>query len=197
MNALLSLGRRIDALAERTGSLVGYLTGLMVLIGAWNALARWSGRFTGLHLSTNALIETQWYLFSLVFLLGASVTLKRNEHVRVDVLYGRLGDKGRAWLDLVGTLALLVPFATAVIVFTWPGVLRSIHVHELSPDPGGLPRYPLKAVVPLAFGLLLLQGLSEAIKKIAIITGKASTASESAGPSDGTGPSGDGQPHGS
>lgn len=178
MKALLSLSRRIDGFAERTGSLVGYLTGLMILMGGWNTLARWSGKFTGLHLATNRLLEAQWYLFSLIFLLGASVTLKRNAHVRVDVLYGKLGERGRAWVDLVGTLALLVPFAVAVIVFTWPGVLRSIEVREMSPDPGGLPRYPLKAVVLLAFALLLLQGLSEAIKKIAFLTGNAPKESE-------------------
>jgi TRAP-type mannitol/chloroaromatic compound transport system permease small subunit len=125
----------------------------------------------GFPLTSNGVIEAQWYLFSLVFLLGASYSLRRNEHVRVDVFYSRFSPRLRAWLDLLGTLLFLVPFAIAMIVFTWPGVARSFAVLEVSPDPGGLPRYPIKAMVPVAFVLLILQAFSELVKSLAAIRG--------------------------
>ena len=122
--------------------------------GAYNAVARYVERWLGAELSSNGLLEAQWYLFSAVFLLGASATLRRDEHVRVDVLFGRLKPKGRALVDLVGTLVLLLPFCGLAIWTSMPGVIESWSITEQSPDPGGLPRYPLKAVVPLAFALL-------------------------------------------
>ena len=144
---------------------MAWLTLLMVVLGAYNAIARWSGRFTGVDLSSNGLLEAQWYLFSLVFLLGAQYTLKHDAHVRVDVVYSRLGERAKAWIDLLGGLLLLLPFSIAVLVFTWPGVLESWTIREESPDPGGLPRYPLKAVVLLGFVLVIVQGLNEMLKR--------------------------------
>jgi TRAP-type mannitol/chloroaromatic compound transport system permease small subunit len=142
-----------------------------VVIGGFNALVRYVDRFTGLGLSSNTYIEAQWYLFAAVFLLAAAYTLRHDAHVRVDVFYGRLGRRERAWIDLAGTVLLLVPFCVLMIVVSWPFVADSWLRHEMSPDPGGLARYPIKSLIPLAFFLLLVQGLALLIRQIAILRG--------------------------
>jgi TRAP-type mannitol/chloroaromatic compound transport system permease small subunit len=119
------------------------------------------------------LLEAQWYLFSIVFLLGASVTLRRDEHVRVDVLFGRLSPRGKAWVDLLGGLLLLLPFCVFAIVYSLPGAVESLSIREQSPDPGGLPRYPLKLLLPMSFVLLAAQGGSEIAKRVLVLTGHA------------------------
>jgi TRAP-type mannitol/chloroaromatic compound transport system permease small subunit len=164
---LAAASRAIDGFNRRLGAVVAWLTLLMVLIGSFNALARYLGRYVGASLSSNAWLELQWYLFSLVFLLGAGHTLERGAHVRVDVLYGRLSHKARAWIDLLGSLVFLVPFTVFGLWVSWPAVRNSWVIRELSPDPGGLPRWPIKAVILMAFALLMLQGISEAIKAAA------------------------------
>ena len=146
-----------------------WLTLVMVGVGAYNALVRYLDRFTGLGLSSNTYIELQWYMYSLIFLLGAAYTLKHDAHVRVDVLLARLTPRGRAWVNLAGTLLFLLPFCFFVIRMSWPTVYNSWAVWEVSPDPGGLPRYPIKTVIPIAFALLFLQGISLAIKQIAFL----------------------------
>jgi TRAP-type mannitol/chloroaromatic compound transport system permease small subunit len=161
----------VDALNEKIGRLVAVLVLLMVLLGAFNALARYLSRFTEMQLASNAYIEGQWYLFSLVFLLGAAYTLKRDQHVRVDVFYGRLSERGKAWIDLGGTLFFLLPFCAFALWASWPTVESSWVVREVSPDPGGLPRYPIKAMILACFALLFLQGVSEAIKRAADLFG--------------------------
>lgn len=171
MQALLRLSRLIDRVSTAIGHLVMWMCLGMILLGAFNALARYLGRFAGTNLASNAYIEGQWYLFSLVFLLGAATTLRRDAHVRVDLLYGRLGRRGRAWIDLAGTAIFLVPFCIFTIAMSLPSVRASWAVLEGSPDPGGLPRYPIKTAVIVAFALLLLQALSEAIKRVAILLG--------------------------
>lgn len=143
----------------------------MMAIGAWNALARHVGRDIGLQLASNALLETQWYLFSACFLLAAAWTLQRDRHVRVDVLHARLSPRARAWIDLLGSLAFLVPTCVAAIVLSLPAVASSIAVLEVSPDPGGLPRWPLKALLPASFLLLALQGCAIAIDRAAFLRG--------------------------
>jgi TRAP-type mannitol/chloroaromatic compound transport system permease small subunit len=163
--------RAIDRVSELAGGAVLWLVGVMVLVGAFNALARYTSRWTGVNLSSNAYIELQWYLFSLVFLLGASYALKHDAHVRVDVLYGRLGDRGRAWIDLLGTLVFLLPFSVFMLVVSWPSVAASWRVREVSPDPGGLARYPIKTVILAAFVLLILQGIAEAAKRVQVLRG--------------------------
>jgi TRAP-type mannitol/chloroaromatic compound transport system permease small subunit len=171
---MLLLGRisdAIDALAERLGGLVGWLTLGMVLVGAFNAVARYLGKFIGMNLSSNAYIEAQWYLFSAVFLLGAAHTLQRDQHVRVDVLYGRLSKRGKAWLDSAGTVLFLIPFCIFGLVISFPAVRNSWAVLEVSPDPGGLPRYPIKTLMLVCFGLLLLQAISELIKRVRTLRG--------------------------
>jgi TRAP-type mannitol/chloroaromatic compound transport system permease small subunit len=152
--------------------MVLWLVAVMVLVGAFNAIARYLGRWIGLQLSSNAYLELQWYLFSLVFLLGGAYALRHDAHVRVDVLYGRLGERARAWIDLLGTVLFLLPFSVFMVAASWPSVAASWRVRETSPDPGGLPRYPIKAVVLLAFVLLILQGVAEATRRIAILRGR-------------------------
>lgn len=178
MKRLLRIAALLDGLGARIGKAVSWLILVMVLIGAYNALARYGGRYVGVELSSNSLLEAQWYLFSVVFLLCAPWTLKVDEHVRVDVFYGRLSKRGKAWVNLLGAVALLVPFSLLAIVFSWPGIIESWEIREQSPDPGGLPRYPLKSVVLVAFVLLIIQGLSEILKQVVELTAKERSASK-------------------
>jgi TRAP-type mannitol/chloroaromatic compound transport system permease small subunit len=141
----------------------------MVLIGAYNAVARYLDRFTGWGLSSNTYIELQWYLFSLVFLLGAAYTLKHDSHVRVDVLYGRLSARNKAWVNLLGVVLFLFPFCLLMLIMSWSSVQNSWSVMEMSPDPGGLPRYPIKTVIPIAFILLMFQGVSMLVAQIDVL----------------------------
>ena len=171
MRALLRTSRAIDAVSRTVGRWVAWLTFAMVLVGAFNAVARYFDRAVGGGLSSNAYVELQWYLFSLVFLLGAPYALRADAHVRVDVLYGRLGPRGKAWIDLLGGILFLIPFCVFALVISWPSVRDSWSVREVSPDPGGLARWPIKAAVLVAFGLLLLQGLSETVKRAALLLG--------------------------
>ena len=171
MDRWLRLARGIDRFNGWVGRGICWLTLAMVLVGAFNAIVRYTDPYTGFELSSNAYIELQWYLFSLVFLLGAAYALRENAHVRVDVLYERFSPRGRAWINLLGTLLFLVPFCVMMLIVSWPAVRNSWVLLEQSPDPGGLPRYPIKTMVPLAFGLLLLQGTSMAIKQIGVLRG--------------------------
>ncbi|NKB88288.1 MAG: TRAP transporter small permease subunit [Acidobacteria bacterium] len=141
----------------------------MVLIGAYNAVARYLGRGIGINLSSNAYLEAQWYLFSLVFLLGAAYTFKHDNHVRVDVLYGRLSRRGKTIINLIGTALFLLPFSIFSIWVSWPSVRNSWAVLEGSPDPGGLPRYPIKTMIIVAFVLLALQGVAELIRGVQLL----------------------------
>jgi TRAP-type mannitol/chloroaromatic compound transport system permease small subunit len=162
----------IDNLNERLGRITSWLVLLVVLLGAWNAVARYLTRFTDHQLSSNAYLEAQWYLFSAIFLLGAAYTLQRDEHVRVDVLHGALPVRARAAIDLAGTLLFLIPFCVFMIWASWFPVKNSWAILENSPDPGGLPRYPVKTLIPLAFVLLLLQGVAILKKKAALLRKK-------------------------
>lgn len=163
--------RFVDALNDRIGAFASWLVLAMVLIAAGNAVARYLGRFVGTNLSSNAYLEAQWYLFSLVFLLGAAYTLRRDAHVRVDVMYSRLSRRGRAWIDLLGSVLLLLPFCVFCIWVSWPSIHNSWIVLEGSPDPGGLPRYPIKSVILVAFALLWLQGVAMALRAWRVLRG--------------------------
>ena len=165
----LTWSRRIDALTSFVGRCSSWLILAMALVGAYNAVVRYLGRFLGVSLSSNAYIELQWYMFSLVFLLGAAYALQKDSHVRVDVLYGRLSRRGRAWIDLLGTLLFLLPFSLFALWVSWPSVRSSWRVLETSPDPGGLPRYPIKSMILVCFFLLALQAVSELIKLVATL----------------------------
>ena len=171
MRFWLGLATRIDTLSEWIGRAVYWMTLFMVVVGAFNAVARYLDRYTGLGISSNMYIELQWYMFSLVFLLGAAYTLRHEAHVRVDVLYAGLTPRGRAWINLLGTILFLIPFCILILVTSWSTVTNSWRVLEMSPDPGGLPRYLIKTAIPLAFLLLMLQGIVLAIKQVAILRG--------------------------
>ena len=166
MNALLTLARLIDTLTERVGRFAIWLVLVTTLISAGNALARWA-----LGESSNAWLEIQWYLFGAMFLLAAGYTLKHNGHVRIDIFYGRLGIKGQAWIDLIGGLLFLLPMAGLLAWLAWPMFMDAWTTHEMSPDSGGLARWPVKLMLPLGFGLLTLQGVAETIKCIGVLTG--------------------------
>jgi len=153
-----------DRLNSRIGVAVSWLTLAMVAVGTYNAVVRYLGRFTGWNLSSNAYLELQWYMFSLVFLLGAAYALLTGAHVRVDVIFSRLPERWRRRIDLWGSLLFLIPFAVFGLVMSWPAVRNSWAVLEVSSDPGGLPRYPIKSVLLVAFALLALQGLAEAVR---------------------------------
>lgn len=172
MQPLLALSRAIDRLNRALGVVAAWLTLLMILIGALNTVLRYLDSYTGGGLSSNAFLEAQWFLFSLVFLLGAAYTLRRDGHVRVDVFYGRLSERGKAWIDLVGGVAFLIPFCAFALWVSWPFVMRAWDSREISPDPSGLPFYPLKTAMLVAFALLGLQSLSEIIKRGAFLLGR-------------------------
>lgn len=173
MQRLLAFSAVVDRINGWLGRAVRWLTLVMVLVASANAVLRYMGRFAGVNLSSNAFLEMQWYLFSLVFLLAASYTLDTDSHVRVDVMFGRLSERGQAWINLAGGILFLIPFCVLMIWVSWPWVMNSWSVMEVSPDPGGLPRYPLKAVIPLTFVLLIFQGFSEVVKSIAVLKGVA------------------------
>jgi TRAP-type mannitol/chloroaromatic compound transport system permease small subunit len=167
LGALLTLSRAIDALNERVGQAAKWLVLVSALVSAGNALFRY-----GFNMSSNAWLEIQWYLFALVFLLGAGYTLKHNGHVRIDVLHGRFSDRTKAWIDLIGSLLFLLPTAGLIGWLGWAGFADSFAIHEMSPDAGGLLRWPIKLAIPVGFGLLALQAVSEAIKRWAFLQGR-------------------------
>jgi TRAP-type mannitol/chloroaromatic compound transport system permease small subunit len=156
---------------DAVGRVVYWLGLAMVLIAAFNSVVRYLGRFIGTDWSSNAYLEAQWYLFSVVFLLGAAYTLRHEGHVRVDVIFSRFSAKGKAWIDLAGTVLFLIPFCVLMIWVSIPSVEHSWAVMEMSPDPGGLPRYPIKTLIPIAFFLLILQALSMTVRSVATIRG--------------------------
>ncbi len=169
MQSLRRLAGAIDGLNDRIGSAIRWLALIMVLVGAFNALARYATRYTDVSLSSNAYLDLQWYFFSLIFLLGAAYGLLHDVHVRVDVVYERLSRKARAWIDLFGTVLFMLPFSFLMLYVSYPAVRNSWSVREVSPDPGGLPRWPIKGVILVGFVLLALQGFSQLIKQIDIL----------------------------
>ncbi|MGB7414896.1 MAG: TRAP transporter small permease subunit [Thermosynechococcaceae cyanobacterium] len=166
---LKSLSTLIDKVNSSIGGLCSWLVLLMIVIGAWNVVGRYLGRFVGANLSSNTLLELQWQLFAAVFLLGAAYTLKQNEHVRVDVFYKDLDVKKKAIANLIGTVLFLFPFSITVITVSSKAVWNSCAIWEISPNPGGLPLCPAKSLIIIGFLLLVLQGISEAAKNWAIL----------------------------
>lgn len=166
MGFCLYLARSIDALNERIGRLMFWLILLCTAVSAVNAISRY-----GFNLSSNAYLEIQWYLFSVVFLGAAGYTLKHNAHVRIDLITGRLSRRTQAWIDVFGAIFMLLPVCVLIVWFGWNFALEAYRINEMSSDAGGLPRWPIKFVVPAAFVLLILQGLAETIKRIAFLQG--------------------------
>jgi TRAP-type mannitol/chloroaromatic compound transport system permease small subunit len=167
MRALLALSRGIDTLNEWIGKSVAWLVLVAVLVSSVNATIRYT-----LDESSNAWLEVQWYLFSAVFLLCSGYTLRRNEHIRIDIVTGRMSARVRAWIDLLGGLFFLLPASVLIMVLSWPMVLDSYARHEFSPSAGGLLRWPAKILIPLGFFLLAIQGVSEIIKRVAFLAGR-------------------------
>ena len=171
MRGLLKVSHLIDNLSEFLGKIAIYLTLLLVVIGFYNVVARYIGRFIGQNLSSNRFIETQWYIFSIIFFLMFAYNLKHDVNVRVDFLYAKWSPRRKAWVDLIGTLLVLIPFCIMAIWVTINPVVFSWTLWEMSPDPGGLPRAPIKSFIIVAFGVLLLQAVAQAIKYAAVLTG--------------------------
>lgn len=166
MQPLLLLARLIDEMNRRISRIACWLVLLACLVSAGNALTRY-----GLNLSSNAWLEIQWYMFAAMFMLGTSYTLCKNEHVRVDVVYAHLPTRAQIWIDLIGGILFLLPAAAILTWLSWPVFYQVWVSGEMSSSAGGLVRWPVKLFLPLGFGLLLLQGVSEIIKRIAMLTG--------------------------
>lgn len=174
--ALLRFVRGVDRLTEQLGRAIEGIVLLTVAIGFYNVAARYLGRFVGLKLSSNALIELQWYLFSLIFFLGFSYILKHGANVRVDLFYSRWPPKRRAMVDFLGTVLFLIPFCLLGLWVTVNPVLQSWGrlpdgswgAWEVSSDAEGLPRAPIKTAILVAFALLLAQSVAQAIKYWAV-----------------------------
>jgi TRAP-type mannitol/chloroaromatic compound transport system permease small subunit len=166
MSTLLQFSQFIDRLNERIGKASSWLILIAVLICTGNALVRYS-----VNLSSNGWLEIQWYLNSAMFLLVAAYALKRNDHVRIDVIAGRLSAKAQAWIDIGGSLVALLPVSLIIVWYSLPSLVSSWNVNEYSSDPGGLIRWPVRLLIPVAFSLLALQGVSEIIKRVAFLKG--------------------------
>ena len=165
MQVLLRVSRLIDAMNERIGTWVYWLVLATVLVSAVNAIVRKVFNY-----SSNAYLESQWYLFSAVFLLCAGFALLRNDHVRIDILSGRLSAKAQAWIDIFGSVFFLLPMAVILIRLSIPWVWETRH--DISGSAGGLILWPARILVPIGFTLLALQGISELVKRIAFVAGK-------------------------
>jgi TRAP-type mannitol/chloroaromatic compound transport system permease small subunit len=168
VNAFLALSRYIDKLNGALGVVADWAVFLAAAISAGNAMMRYA-----YDMSSNAWLEIQWYLFAAVVMLGASYTLRKNEHVRVDIFYMRLSQRGKLWLDLIGTIVFLLPTMTFIAYLSWPQLRNAYEVHEMSQNAGGLLRWPVLLLLPVGFTLVALQGISEVIKRAAALHGDA------------------------
>lgn len=166
MNPLLALSRAIDWLNERVGHIVYWLVLVAVLISAANAVVR-----KAFNMSSNSFLEIQWYLFSAIFLFCAGYTLLRNQHVRIDVITGRLSPQAQAWIDIFGTIFFLMPMSLIIMWLSWPVFVMALERHEVSTNTGGLIIWPARLLVPIGFFLLIIQGVSELIKRVAFLKG--------------------------
>ena len=166
MKDLLALSRFIDAANARLSIVADWLVLLSCLISAGNAFSRYA-----FSISSNAWLEIQWYMFGALVMLGASYTLRRNEHVRVDIVYASLPTRGQIWVDIFGAILFLLPATLILAYLSWPVFHNAWMTGETSSNAGGLIRWPIKIFLPLGFALLSLQGVSELIKRIAMLTG--------------------------
>lgn len=166
MTGLLALSRGIDRFNEFVGKWVSWLILAAILVSATNAVIR-----KMFNMSSNAWLELQWYLFGAAFLLAAAYTLRQNEHIRIDVVYGAFSRRVQHWIDLLGHLFFLMPFVILMISYFVPYVLLSYRSGEMSNNAGGLILWPAKSMLLIGFVLLGLQGISEIIKKIAVMRG--------------------------
>jgi len=167
MEALLKLARGVDRLSDAFGLVAALAALAACFISAGNALVRY-----GLGISSNAFLEIQWYLFAACVMLGAGQVLRLNEHVRVDLIYGRIGVRARVWIDVLGLICFLLPAMLFCTALGWDFFLAKFQSGETSNDAGGLIRWPAALLLPLGFALVSLQGLAELIKRAAWLTGR-------------------------
>ena len=167
MSKLLKFALRVDWISEQFGHIATFAVLAAALISAGNAIVRY-----GLDISSNGWLEIQWYLFATTVMLGAPLVLKLNEHVRVDILYGKLKGKGQVYLDLAGYVVFMLPVMAMLAWLSFPLFLKMFLTHEMSSNAGGLIRWPAMMLLPLGFGWMFMQGLSEVIKRVAYLQGK-------------------------
>lgn len=166
MGILLKFSQYVDALSRLIGKVVIWFILATTVISAVNAIAR-----KAFSIGSNAFLEIQWYLFAAVFMLGAGYAFLQNAHVRIDVLANKLSQRTRNYVDIVGIIVFLLPLCYFMISFSWPVVERAYVSGEVSSNAGGLIRWPVYLLMPAGFFLLLLQGISELIKRIAFLMG--------------------------
>lgn len=158
--------RALDKVSDAAGFIAKWFVLIACLVSAGNAAVRYLFSY-----SSNGLLEIQWYMFGAIVFLGASQTLRMNEHVRVDLIYSAVSDRARLWIDIIGFSVFLLPVTAYLVYLTWPFFLASYRSGEMSSNAGGLILWPVKAVLPLGFALLLLQGVAEFLKRIAALSG--------------------------
>lgn len=162
----------IEGLSEWTGRAVSWLTTLLVILFCYDVLMRYFFQSTSI-----AMVELEWHLFGLIFILGAAFAFKHDKHVRVDVFYARFSPKRKAWVNLIGTLVFLLPFCLVILNTSASFFMNAYQIRESSPDPGGLPaRYLIKGSIFVGFALLFLQGLAEIIRSVQTLTTASQTA---------------------
>lgn len=166
MQAFIAISRAIDRVSEVIGKFAGYLVLACCLVSAGNAVIRYAFNY-----SSNAWLEIQWYMFAFIVLMGAAHTLRANEHVRVDLIYGAISPRARLWVDVIGIILFLIPACLYLAWLSWPVFLLSWEQMEISSNAGGLIRWPVKFIIFAGFALIALQGLSELIKRIAGLRG--------------------------
>ncbi len=166
MSALLSLSRLIDAISLGLGKLIGWLILAATVISAVNAVLR-----KVFSIGSNSALEIQWYLFAAVFMLGVGYVMLKNDHVRIDFISSRFSKRTNAIIDSIGIVVFTIPLAWIMIDLAWPYFMRAYESGEMSQNAGGLIRWPVIALIPLGFGVLMMQALSELIKRIGFLTG--------------------------
>ncbi|MBP2232887.1 TRAP-type mannitol/chloroaromatic compound transport system permease small subunit [Azospirillum agricola] len=167
MSFLISVSRVVDAVNARIGKGISWLILLAILVSAVNAVVR-----KLFDTSSNSWLELQWVLFAAVFLLCSPWTLKDDEHIRIDIVNAALSKRARDGIDVLGHLAFLLPFSLVMMVTSWPFFFASYAIEEQSMNAGGLPQWPAKLLIPLGFTVLFIQGLSELVKRVAIMSGR-------------------------
>jgi len=166
MRSLLGVSRLIDALNARLAVIANWLVLVACLVSAANAFSRYA-----FSVSSNAWLEIQWYMFGALVMLGAAHVLRMNEHVRVDLVYGSVPPRAQCWIDILGGCLFLLPATVLLAWMSWSLFVESWRIQEMSINAGGLVRWPIKLMLPLGFGLLTLQGISEIIKRVAALQG--------------------------
>ncbi len=166
MTPLLKLSGLIDRVNDRVGKLTMWLVLAAVLISAGNAIVR-----KAFNIGSNAFLEIQWYIFAAVFMLGVGYVMLKNAHVRIDFISSRLSKRTNAWIDAIGIVIFTIPLSIIMIDLGWPLFARALQSGEMSQNAGGLIRWPALMLVPLGFAILLLQSISELIKRIAFLRG--------------------------